>query len=175
MTSCMSFTAEPFFLPTEAPVQKAIRAAGFTKAAYKDCLRDGIDDYAAWKTTRIVLSVNPLRTEPGQGPGDPAFTEKLMRDCRRRLGVRCVFDNHNLDADLPKPLMPLYALLKELGPELVFQTYRTNPADFEKTIRMGVELGATSIELWQDYKGFPLVPNPELERWARMVEANRSP
>ena len=57
---------------------------------------------------------------------------------------------------------------------IVFQTYRTNPSDFEGTIRMGVAQGATSIELWQDYGGFPLVSNDKLKRWAAMVEANQT-
>jgi hypothetical protein len=175
MTSCMSLTAEPFFSPGEDAVQKPIRAAGFTEAAYKECLKNGVADYAAWKKTRIVLSVNPLRTGLDEGAGDPEFTEQVMRDCRRQLGVRCVFDNHNLDTDLPKPLVPIYALMKKLGPEIVFQTYRTNPADFEGTIRMGVAQGATSIELWQDYRGFPEVANAKLKHWAELVEANKTP
>jgi hypothetical protein len=33
-------------------------------------------------------------------------------------------------------------------------------------------MGATSIELWQDYGGFPTVPDAQLKRWATMVEAN---
>lgn len=39
---------------------------------------------------------------------------------------------------------------------------------------MGVAQGATSIELWQDYGGFPLVPDETLKRWAAMVEANKT-
>jgi hypothetical protein len=175
MTSCMSFTAEPFFLPGEAGVQKPIRAAGFTEKAYEECLKSGVADYSAWKRTRVVLSVNPLRTGLGEGPGDPAFTERVMRDCRRELGVRCVFDNHDLDTDLPKPLVPIYALMKQLGPEIAFQTYHTNPADFEGTIRMGVAHGATSIELWQDYRGFPEMPDAKLRHWAELLEANKTP
>jgi hypothetical protein len=175
MTSCMSVTAEPFYSPEEGSVQEPIRKAGFTEKAYKECLRGGLDDYEAWKATRIVLSVNPLRTRPGQGAGDPEFTMDLMRDCRQRLGVRCVFDNHNLDTEYPRPLRPIYALMKELGPEIVFQTWRTNPEDFDGTIKLGVQMGATSIELWQDYRGFPTVPNDQLKRWAKMVEANDSP
>jgi len=138
-------------------------------------VRNAFADYATWRSTRIVLSVNPLRTGLNQGPGDAQFTMGIMRDCRKRLGVRCVFDNHNLDTDLPRPLRPLYALMKQLGPEIVFQTFVTNPKDFEGTIKMGVEYGATSIELWQDYRGFPLVPNEDLRRWAAMVERNTSP
>lgn len=172
MTSCMSFTAEPFFVPTEDSVQQPLRAAGFNEADYKACLKGAMDDYAAWNESRLVLSVNPLRTGLGQGPGDPDFTMGIMRDCRTRLGARCVFDNHNLDTDLPSPLKPLYALMKQLGPEIVYQTGGTTPKDFEGTIRLGVAQGATSIELWQDYGGFPAVPDATLKHWAQLIEAN---
>jgi len=175
MTSCMSFTAEPFYSPNEDAVQEPIREAGFNEKVYKDCLKHALDDYDAWKATRVVLSVNPVRTRPDQGPGDPDFTMDIMRECRKRLGVRCVFDNHNLDTKYPRPLRPLYALMKELGPEIAFQTGGTNPDDFDGTIKLGVEMGATSIELWQDYRGFPTVPDKDLKRWAKMIEANDSP
>jgi hypothetical protein len=81
-----------------------------------------------------------------------------------------VFDNHNLDADPPKAILPIYAAMQRLGPEIEFQTFRTTPNDFEGTIKKGVDLGASSIELWQDYKGFPLVPDADLRRWAGMLE-----
>ena len=71
MTSCMSFTAEPFFLPTEAEVQRPIRAAGFTEAAYAECLQHALDDYVAWKATRLVLSVNPLRSKTRSSSAGP--------------------------------------------------------------------------------------------------------
>ena len=38
ITSCMSFTAEPFFLPTEPTVANPLRAAGYTDAAHRQCL-----------------------------------------------------------------------------------------------------------------------------------------
>jgi hypothetical protein len=172
MTSCMSFTAEPFFVPTEEPVQKPLRAAGFTDAAYKQCLTHGIDDFAGWKASRIVLSVNPLRTGPNQGNGDAAFTMNLMKACRATLRVRCVLDNHDLETEVTPALKPIYALMKQLGPELVFQTYKETPQDFEGTIRFGVQQGATAIELWQDYHGFPEVPDAQLRKWAQIVEDN---
>ena len=84
MTSCMSFTAEPFFSPSEDSVQKPIRAAGFTDAAYKECLGSGIADYAAWKRTRIVLSVNPVRTGLGQGPGTRRSPSRSCATAGRR-------------------------------------------------------------------------------------------
>ena len=57
-----------------------------------------------------------------------------------------------------------------MGPEIEFQTLHTTPPDFEGTIRKGISLGASSIELWQDYQGFPLLPAAKLSRWAAMFE-----
>jgi hypothetical protein len=68
-----------------------LRAAGFTDAQYKDCLANGVADYAPWQQSRLVLSVNPVRTALGQGNGDQAFAEAVMRDCRPTIGRRCVF------------------------------------------------------------------------------------
>ncbi len=131
MTSCMSFTAEPFFLPTEDSGAEADPRGRLQRRGLQ-----GMPARAASTTTRHgrgrASCSRSIRCAPalGQGPGDPAFTERVMRDCRKALGVRCVFDNHDLDADLPKPLVPIYALMKQLGPEIVFQTGRTNPARF---------------------------------------------
>ena len=172
VTSCMSYTAEPFVVPIQDGVLAPLRAAGFTDSAYKDCLAHAVADYAPWQRSRLVLSVNPLRTAPGQGNGDPEFTEGLMRDCRQAIGRRCVFDNHDLDTDLPGPLHRIYATMKQLGPEIEFQTWRTTPKDFDGTIRLGVSYGASSIELYQDYGGFPLVADARLRQWAAMLERN---
>ncbi|MFO1412707.1 MAG: hypothetical protein U1F10_02105 [Burkholderiales bacterium] len=176
MTSCMSYTAEPFFLPTEPTVQQPIRAAGFNEAQYRQCLEGGVEDFAGWKRTRIVLSVNPLRTGPNQGNGDPQFTIGVMRACRQQLGVRCVFDNHDLDTEqnLAKPLVPIYAAMKSMGPEIVLQTLQETPPDFDGVIAKGVAMGATAIELWQDYKGFPLESPDRLRKWAALIEANHT-
>jgi hypothetical protein len=62
--------------------------------------------------------------------------------------------------------------MRQLGPEIEFQTWRKTPQDFDGTIRMGVSYGASSIELYQDYGGFPLVADDQLKQWAAMVEAN---
>ena len=172
VTSCMSYTAEPFVVPMQDGVLAPLRAAGFTEVAYKECLAHAVADYAPWQRSRLVLSVNPLRTAYGQGNGDQAFTEGLMRDCRQTLGRRCVFDNHDLDTELPGPLYRIYATMKQLGPEIEFQTWRTTPKDFDGTIRLGVSYGASSIELYQDYGGFPLVPDARLRQWAAMLERN---
>jgi hypothetical protein len=173
MTSCMSYTAEPFFLPNSEPsVMNPLVAAGYTDAANRQCLQQALADYAPWKRSRIVLAVNPFYGTDGQGMGDAQFTIGIMRACRQSLGARCVLDNHDLDATPPKSVLPLYAEMTGLGPEIEFQTLRENPADFEGTIQKGVAIGASAIELWQDYNGFPEVPDATLEHWAAMLEGN---
>jgi len=173
MTGCMSYTAEPFFLPTnDASVMGPLQAAGYSDAANRECLQQGVADYAPWKRTRIVLAVNPFYGTGGAPMGDAQFTIGVMRACRQAIGARCVLDNHDLDAAPPRAVLPLYAEMTNLGPEIEFQTFRENPADFEGTIAKGVALGASSIELWQDYNGFPDVPDATLQRWAAMLERN---
>ena len=169
ITSCMSFTAEPFFLPNEPTVANPLRAAGYTDAAHRQCLEHAVADYAPWKASRLVLSLNPFYGL-SRRVGDVAFTEQVMRSCRQAVGRRCVFDNHDLDANPPKSLLPIYAIMQRMGPEIEFQTLHETPEDFEGTIKKGVSLGASSIELWQDYQGFPLVPDATLKRWATMIE-----
>jgi hypothetical protein len=174
VTQCMSFTAEPFFVPT-SPTEDVItklRAAGFNDADFKSCLTNAVSDYAPWKQSRIVLSVNPYRTAPRQGNGDAAFTERVMAACRKAIGVRCVFDNHDLDSNLAASLLPIYADMKKLGPEIEFQTAATTPKNFPGTIKFGVAYGASSIELYQDFGGFPLVPNGKLKNWASWIAVN---
>jgi hypothetical protein len=171
ITQCMSYTAEPFVVPPD--VAAPLRAAGFNDAAYKNCLSNAVSDYSAWKESRLVLSVNPFRSGPGQGNGDIAFTKQVMANCRKTVGRRCVLDNHNLDnTELPKPLYPLYDYMKQLGPEIEFQTYVRTPKDFAGTIKMGASYGASGIELYQDYGGFPLVPDAQLKLWASWLEKN---
>ncbi|MEO8668681.1 MAG: hypothetical protein ABI399_09210 [Bauldia sp.] len=168
VTSCMTVTAEPFFLPTEDTVQAPLRGTGLTDAAYRACLSDAVADYAPWQTTRIVLSVNPFRAAAGPAASDPAFTEAVMAACRQSIGARCVLDNHDLDAAPPAAILPIYAAMQRLGPAIEFQTFRETPDDFEGTIRKGIALGASAIELWQDFQGFPLVADETLKAWAAL-------
>ena len=74
--------------------------------------------------------------------------------------------------NLPAPLHRIYATMKRMGPEIEFQTWRKTPQDFDGTMQMGVSYGASSIELYQDYGGFPLVADDKLKQWAAMIEAN---
>ena len=95
-----------------------------------------------------------------------------MDACRASVGIQCVLDNHDLDATPPGGIAPIQQYMKTLGPEIEFQTYHTTPAQFARTIRHGVALGASSIELWQDFGGFPKVSKPTLRRWADLIATN---
>jgi hypothetical protein len=175
VTSCMSFTAEPFFVPTTgadgAGVLQALNAAQFSDGAYRFCLSNAVEDYAAWQQTRIVLAVNRYRYKQG-GSGDPAFTLKVMQACRAAIGARCVFDNHDLNSPLGPSIAPIYSYIKSLGPEIEFQTLNTTPPHFGETIKLGVAYGASAIELYQDFGGFPKVKPGKLRFWAGLIEAN---
>lgn len=87
ITSCMSFTAEPFFLPNEPTVANPLRAAGYTDAAHRQCLEHAVADYAPWKASRLVLSLNPFYGL-SRRVGDVAFTALLPRGGRAAMRLR---------------------------------------------------------------------------------------
>jgi hypothetical protein len=170
LTSCMSFTAEPFVLPGEPTVARPLEAAGFKPFQYEECVRESVNDYAPWRETNVDVPLNPIHMPLGNPRGNHAFTEQFMHSCRQLFGRRCIFDNHNLDTAPAKAVLPIYEFMKRMGGPIEFQTGGATPKDFEGTIRYGVSLGANSIELYQDFGGFPYVPDQLLKRWATMVE-----
>jgi hypothetical protein len=177
VTSCMILTAEPFFLPTDQPTLDVLHAAGFSDAAYRTCLANAVSDYGPWQSTVIEFPFNPFRsTDVQPWQLDLAFTESVMTACRQNLGARCVLDNHDLDAPVLPSIRPLYAFMKQLGPGIEFQTYHETPQYWDLTIQAGVRVGASSIELWQDYGGFPLLKSrSRLQKWADALKANPTP
>ncbi|MGB7259449.1 MAG: hypothetical protein WBD48_15350, partial [Pseudolabrys sp.] len=176
ITQCMALTAEPFVVSTAQGVMNRLRAHGFTDAQYRDCLENAVSDYSAWKLSRLVLSVNPLHLVNKPTAHNPQFTEKVMRACRAAIGVRCVLDNHDLTvaALVPNSLKPIYAAMQKMGPEIEFQTANETPANFPGTIKYGVALGASAIELYQDFptQGFPPIPAATLQLWASWLMQN---
>ena len=173
VTSCMSFTAEPFFLPGEATVKGPLEKAGFMPFEYKQCLNNAVSDYAPWKKTNVEVPLNPLHMPLGNPKGDHDFTTQFMKSCRQAFGKRCIFDNHDLDTLAGPPVKKMYDIMKKMGGPIEFQTGPATPKDYEGTIRYGVSVGAQSIELYQDYGGFPQVPDEQLKKWAAIVEGKR--
>ena len=172
VTSCMSFTAEPFYLADEPTVSKPLNTAGFKPFQFKQCLMDAVKDYAPWKTTNVETPLNPVYMPLGNKKGDPGFTEQYMRECRKAIGKRCIFDNHDFDTAPPSTIVPIIDLMKKIGPPFEFQSYHVSPPDWDGMIRKAAGLGAGSIELWQDYKGWQLQPDQKLKQWAAEIEKN---
>jgi len=73
-----------------------------------------------------------------------------MRRCRLLAGPRCILSNHDLDTVTPASILPIFVFERKFGPNLTFQTYHVVPPDFEGTLRKGISLGASSIEVWQE-------------------------
>lgn len=167
VTQCMSMTSEPFFLP--ADILPPLVQNGFTDQAYRECLKHAVQDFEWWWRTRLVFAVNPYDSGSGQ---DLAYTKLLILGCRNS-GAQCVIDNHDLTAPPLESVRELYHFIKEQGPEIEFQTYKENPPNLIDTIRRGVELGATGIEMYQDYGGFQCYPRSTLRYLANMIENNK--
>jgi hypothetical protein len=182
VTSCTSYSAEPFFLPwnngkpttaepTVDDVQIPLLVAGYTNPKYRECLEKAVDDYADWHTTRLEFTFNGFSGLTNQS--DIAFSERVMRRCRLTAGLRCILSGHDLDAQTPASLLPIYALERKFGPNITYQSLYTAPVDYEGTIRKGVSLGASSIEVWAE-KGntgsFEYLPAATLANWASMFE-----
>ena len=185
VTSCTSFSAEPFFLNLKPPVfttdnpapnpvpplpGDALHMAGFTNAAYAQCLTNAIDDYAPWQTTRLEFSFNGFGGLGGAN--DIGVSERIMRKCRVTLGPRCILSNHDLDTVTPTTILPVYVFERKFGPNITFQALHAVPADFEGTLRKGVSLGAGSIEIWQEpaLGSFENQTRDTLVNWAKMFQ-----
>jgi hypothetical protein len=175
VNSCMMFTAEPFFIDKTDLAVKGLRENGLTDAAYKACLDGIFEDYAPWRRTRFETPLNPFTaTDTGTAVQNPNFTLDWMDRCAK-YGARCVYDNHDLtaQADVSQYLLPIYAKMKNSNQEVEFQTFKASPTDLDAVISNGVQMGASSIELYQDYGGFPDMSDAELRRFAEILLRNR--
>jgi hypothetical protein len=185
VTSCTSFSAEPFFLnlkppqwttdiPAPDPVPPlpadALTTAHYSDPLYQECLTNAIDDYAPWQMTRLEFSFNGFGGVGGQN--DIGVSEQIMRKCRVTLGPRCILSNHDLDTVTPTTILPVYVFERKFGPNITFQALHVVPADFEGTIRKAVSLGAGSIEIWQEPAAgsFEHQSRDTLINWAKMFE-----
>jgi hypothetical protein len=167
-SSCSVASAQPFGVKVFLDSAAALRAAGFSDAAYKACLLGVPDDYAAWQHTPIDYTFGTFQdTDSGRGVHDPAFTVQDMRAFRARLGARAVLATHSLRAPLPAGLQPLYQTLQTLGPPIEFQTLNPH-IDLDAAVRLGLEYHPTEIEIWDSSAaGGPAeVSLPMLQSWS---------
>jgi hypothetical protein len=178
VTSCTSSSAEPFFLNLKTPKNStspapsaAFNAIHFDDPTYQDCLERAIDDYGSWKTTRLEFAINEFSGLNVKS--DIVVSERIMRRCRLTVGPRCILSNHDLDATTtPTTILPILVFERKFGPNITFQTYHVVPVDFEGTLRKGVSLGASSIEVWQEpaLGSFEGQSRATLANWAAMFQ-----
>jgi len=167
-SSCAVATAEPFGVHVFLDSAAAVRAAGFSDAAYKACLLSVPDDYAAWQRTPIDYTFGTFQdTDSGRGVRDPAFTVEDMRAFRARFGARAVLATHGLRDPIPNGLQPLYQALQSLGPPIAFQTLSPN-INLDAAVRLGMTYRPTEMEIWDSSAaGGPApISVPMLQSWS---------
>ena len=105
---------------------------------------------------------------------DVAGAEKLFQDA---LKVVTLGSNAPITLIDPSNDASSYALFACLG--LAGGCPSDNPVLSTNSTRFGNDTntlyGAGAIELYQDFGGFPLVPNGRLRYWANLIEANNPP
>jgi Beta-galactosidase len=172
-TSCAHESDEPYVNPVDSASIIALYNAGYTNEKFLNCLRASIHDYDAWHITRVDFTQNTFENivvdatngEP-QGkvaPTDLNPTISIIKAFRTALGEkRAIIGNHDL-TNPPHPAnVVLYSALQALGKPIEFQTGspgvpRPNGAstgefsDWNGTIKLGADIGATAIEVWPSF------------------------
>ncbi len=156
ISGCTTIFDEPFVRqPGDAANVANLKAAGYTEAADKACIRNAIEAHTAWKHTTSDLDFSPFPdVAGGSGNRDVAYPIEMMDTCRRILGDRCGLQNNALSQDkLANPqFTQMYDKMAELGSPLVFQTAaRKRIGDPAQTLDAAVKYGANSVELPQGY------------------------
>src|SRR5438445_13875849 len=105
--------------------------------AARRCRLRAMEDVAARALAQSVLWVDPAS---GGFRLHRAGHALLPPDDRAALRLRQSRPRCQSAADL----LPIYAVMQKMGPEIEFQTLHTTPEDFEGTIKKGVSLGAGS-------------------------------
>ena len=166
-----SMTDEPFLLPGDSDSIANLRAAGFTDALYKACQTEAPEDYAGWKTTCIEYPFSPYREiDSGRPRSDLAFTISTMQRWRRMLGPRGIVGNHALEFPIAGHLVSLYEEIRKMGLPISLQTHAPKEINLEATVKMGVEYGASSVEIWTaaKYGGFMSLSSEKLQYLAAL-------
>jgi hypothetical protein len=169
MTSCMSVTAEPFFIPGDPTSIAALQAAGFDDQQFETCLSGVVDDYLPWVRTPVDYSFNPFRSTDGtQVVYEQLVTTSIMTAWRSKRGNLGVISNHDLDCPVTGNLPPLYTELSTLGPPMEFQAFGPTIPSWPNAIALGLATGASEIEIFPttDAGGQAPITLAQLQVWA---------
>ena len=178
VTSCSARGDEPLILPFyRASSLVFLHRAGFTDAAYRRCLKLALDDYDAWKKTRVDFTFNPFPMTDGAPTMDRDFTLELMSEWRKKMGNRGTLMNHGLIVPLRPQLQPIFERMRALGPPFGFQMFSPETSYWPEAIDYAVTLGANSVELWPPFArfaGFAAFSVETLRMWSERLKANKS-
>jgi hypothetical protein len=186
-TSCTSDDDEPNAIPRFQSVAEGISSirslkdAGYSDAAFENCMLDSVHDYDAWTTTSVNLTLGPMFRTDGIGdfqqpPHDSGFTIRLISAFRAALGERAVLANHNLNFPLNRHLLPVYEAIRDAGGQIEFQTRSPKGLDWPNAVKQAVCLGAHSLELWNatGAGGFVDFPTSTLIDWSNELKSTTS-
>ena len=176
-SSCSSQTDEPFIIALDSIDLKNLHAAGFSDAAYKNCLMSSFNDYQGWKTTRVEFPFNPFHLTDSLPVGiDDAFTYQVMEAFRTQLGAHAVIGNHSLQSPVSTQLQPIYTDFSKFGPLIELQLNSPNKDSVDASIKEGVSVGATAIEVWDSSCrncAFTVFSAATLQSWADEIKQNK--
>ena len=178
-SSCSSATDEPFIIPEDSTSLKDLHAAGFTDAAYQQCLMNSISQYQGWKTTLVEFPFNGFRvSDSGTVTQNPAITIQIMDAFRNQLGARAILANHSLIAPgendkTGENLLPVYTEMKRLGAPISFQIEGPHE-DWAAAITYGISFGADAVEAWDSANGekFTAFNQATLQQWSQSILGN---
>jgi len=170
-SSCSTITDEGFLEAADPVSIQNLVQAGYTDQAFQTCLTQSPNDYSGWKTTRVDWAFNPYRgIESGKPVMDMSFTYQVMDGFRQSMGERGIVTNHALEVPTHPFLLPLFDHIRQVGAPIEFQTDSPKALggmDWDATIKMGLSLGASAIEVWQgtNLNGFETIPPDTMKQW----------
>jgi len=159
ISRCTVFYAEPFLRQAYlAANRSALLRAGYTPRADRACHRAQINAHRVWTRTRSGLAVNPAQfvASSHRTVIDDAFTARMMRFCRHRLGERCVLQNLSIRSPISsldqgsrqRHYQRMYRALTRQGPPLAFQTATASRIGHcGRTLRWAIDRRAAYVEL----------------------------
>jgi hypothetical protein len=172
-TSCAHESDEPYVNPVDSESIIALYNAGYTNQKFLNCLLASVHDYHAWRATRVDFTQNAFEaiiadTANGTPEGKVAeldlnSTISIIEAFRAALGdERAIIGNHDLTNPPHVANVALYKALQALGKPIEFQTGSPGVpgpggtstgefSDWNGTIKLGADIGATTIEVWPSF------------------------
>jgi hypothetical protein len=168
MTSCSSITDEPFVMAGDSVSLRDLHEAGFTDSKFQACIKSAATDYSGWIRTAIEFPFNPYRALDTDHPRvDIEVTLNEMDLWRHTLGARGVLSSHSLGDQIPPRMSAIYEHLTKLGRPIALQLVAPKGIDIPNSLRIGVDVGAESIEVWP--ASLSTITPEQLKEWSREI------